>query len=121
LQAVKEITENFIESQKTIIRSIQSAWRPFNQNVNTTVNAWNSPEAVANAYSRFVSNVADNTVTYLRTTNNLVFASLDAYKTTMQHAKENTKQIFDINTKAAKTFEQYIPLYDQKVIFNNRE
>src|SRR3982751_4883637 len=79
---------------------------PYQQNVNTTVNAWNSPEAVANAYSRFVSNVADNTVTYLRTTNNLIFASLDAYKTTMQHAKENTKQIFDINTKAAKTFEQ---------------
>ena len=42
----------------------------------------------------------------MRTTNNLVFASLDAYKTTMQHAKENTKQIFDINSKAAKTFEQ---------------
>ena len=36
----------------------------------------------------------------------MVFASLDAYKTTMQHAKENTKQIFDINTKAAKTLEQ---------------
>jgi hypothetical protein len=57
----------------------------------------------------------------LRTTNNLVFVSLDVYKTTMQHAKENTKQILDINTKAAKTFEQYISLYDQKVIFNNRE
>jgi diadenosine tetraphosphate (Ap4A) HIT family hydrolase len=24
----------------------------------------------------------------------------------MQHAKENSKQIFDLNTKAAKTFEQ---------------
>jgi len=24
----------------------------------------------------------------------------------MEHAKENTKQIFDINTKTAKTFEQ---------------
>src|SRR3954467_2665780 len=106
LQSVKEITENYIESQKEIINSFQSAWGPYQQNVNTTVNSWNSPEAVANAYSRFISNVADNTVTYLRTTNNLVFASLDAYKTTMQHAKENTKQIFDINTKAAKTFEQ---------------
>src|SRR4051794_7506820 len=106
LQSVKEITENFIESQKTIIRSIQSAWGPYQQNFNTSINTWNSPEAVAHAYSRFVSNVADNTVTYLRTTNNLVFASLDAYKTTMQHAKENTKQIFDINSKAAKTFEQ---------------
>src|SRR3954468_4419138 len=106
LQAVKEITENYIESQKTIIRSIQSAWGPYQQNFNTSINTWNSPDAVAHAYSRFVSNVADNTVTYLRTTNNLVFASLDAYKTTMQHAKENTKQIFDINSKAAKTFEQ---------------
>ena len=75
-------------------------------NINTSINTRNSPEAVANAYSRFVSNVADNTVTYLRTTNNLVFASLDAYKTTMQHAKENSKQIFDLNTKTAKTFEQ---------------
>ena len=106
LQAVKEITENYIESQKTIIRSIQSAWGPYQQNFNTSINTWNSPEAAANAYSRFVSNIAGNTVTYLRTTNNLVFASLDAYKTTMQHAKENTKQIFDINSKTAKTFEQ---------------
>jgi hypothetical protein len=106
LQAAKEITEHFIESQKSIINSFQSAWGPYQQNFNNKVNTCMSPEAVANAYSRFVSNVADNTVTYLRTTNNLVFASLDAYKNTMQHAKENTKQIFDINTKTAKTIEQ---------------
>jgi hypothetical protein len=106
LQAVKEISENYIESQKAIINSFQSAWGPYQQNFKTSINTWNSPEAVANAYSRFVSNVADNNVTALRTTNNLVFASFDTYKTTMQHAKENTKQIFDINTKTAKTIEQ---------------
>jgi hypothetical protein len=79
----------------------------YQQNFNASINTWNSPEAVANAFCRFVSNVAYNIVTYLRTTNNLVFASLDAYKTTMQHAIENTKKkIFDINSKAAKTFEQ---------------
>src|SRR3954471_7561262 len=75
LQAVKEITENYIESQKSIINSFQSAWRPFNQNINTNINSWNSHEAAVNAYSRFVSNVADNTVSVSRTTNNLVFAS----------------------------------------------
>ena len=106
LQATKEITENYIESQKSIIRSFHSSWAPYQRNVSITVNTWNSPEAVVNAYSRFVSNVADNTVSTLRTTNNLVFASLDAYKTTMQNAKENTKQILDINTKTAQTFEQ---------------
>src|SRR6185437_12471973 len=81
LQATKEITENYIESQKSIIKSFHSAWSPYQQNFN-------------------------NKVTYLRTTNNLVFAGLDAYKTTMKHAKENTKQILDINTKTAQTFEQ---------------
>src|SRR3954451_16128387 len=106
LQAVKEITENYIESQKAIINSFQSAWRPYQQSLNNKVNTCISPEAAANAYSRIISTIADNSITALRTTNNLVFSSLDAYKTTMQHAKENTKQIFDINTKTAKTLEQ---------------
>jgi len=106
LQAVKEITDNYIESQKAIINSFQSAWRPYQQSLNNKVNTCISPEAAANAYSRIVSTIADNSITALRTTNNLVFSSLDAYKTTMQHAKENTKQIFDINTKTAKTLEQ---------------
>jgi len=114
LQDTKEISEHFIESQKSIINSFQSAWRPFNQNVNTTVNAWNSPEAVANAYSRFVSNVADNTVTYLRTTNNLIFASLDAYKTTMQHAKENTNRYLISIQKQQKHLNNISPFMIKK-------
>ena len=106
LQAVKEITENYIESQKSIINSFQSAWRPFNQNVNTTVNAWNSPDAATNAYSRLVSTCADNAVTYLRTTNNIIFSNIESMKSVMQQAKENSKQIFNQNVNAAKTFEQ---------------
>src|SRR3954452_22885153 len=106
LQAVKEITENYIESQKSIINSFQSAWRPFNQNINTHINSWNSPEAVANAYSRLVSTYADNAVTYLRTTNNIIFSNIESMKSVMQHAKDNSKQIFNQNVNAAKTFEQ---------------
>src|SRR4029079_18440689 len=68
LQTVKEITENYIESQKAIINSIQSAWKPYQRNFNTTVNTWIFPEYFANVYSRFVSNVADNTISALRTT-----------------------------------------------------
>ena len=106
MQAVKEITENYIESQKSIINSFQSAWRPFNQNFNTTVNTWNSPEAVANAYSRLVSAYADNAVTYLRTTNNIIFSNMDTMKSALQHAKDNSKHIFNQNVNVAKTFEQ---------------
>src|SRR3954453_5204234 len=106
LQSVKEITENYIETQKSIISSLQSAWRPYQQNVNTTVNSWNSPESVANAYSRFVSTFADNTVSALRTTNNIIFSNFDSWKSVMQQAKDNSKQIFNQNVNAAKTFEQ---------------
>src|SRR3954470_13395145 len=106
LQAVKEITENYIESQKSIINSFQSAWRPFNQNINTNINTWNSPEAVANAYSRLVSAYADNAVTYLRTTNSIIFSNMDTMKSVMQQAKDNSKHIFNQNVNVAKTFEQ---------------
>ena len=107
LQTAKEISESYIESQKTIINSIQSAWRPFNQNFNATVNnSCMSPEAAANAYSRFVSTVADNTVSALRATNNMIFSSLDSWRSTLQQAKENSKNLFNLNSNAAKTFEQ---------------
>ena len=106
LQSVKEITENYIESQKSIISSLQSSWRPYQQNVNTTVNSWVSPESVANAYSRFVSTFADNTVSALRTTNNIIFSNFDSWKSVLQQAKDSSKQIFNQNVNAAKTFEQ---------------
>ena len=38
MQDVKEITENFIESQKAMINSFQSAWRPYQQSLNNKVN-----------------------------------------------------------------------------------
>jgi hypothetical protein len=106
LQTTKEISENFIESQKTIIRSIQSAWSPYQRNFNHTVNSWNSPDAVVNAYSRWVSNVADNTVSAMRTTNSIIFSNIDSMKTVLQQAKDTSKQIFNQNVHAAKTFEQ---------------
>src|SRR3954449_2674457 len=106
LQAVKEISENYIESQKSIINSFQSAWRPYQQNFKTSINTWNSPQAVANAYSRLVSTYADNAVTYLRTTNNIIFSNIESMQSVMQHAKDNSKQIFNQNVNVAKTFEQ---------------
>jgi hypothetical protein len=106
LQTVKEISENYIESQKSIIHSLHSAWGPYQRNFSSTVNSWNSPEAVANAYSRFVSNVADNSVSALRIANNMIFSNLDSWKSTLQQAKDNSKQIFNLNSNTAKTFEQ---------------
>ena len=106
LQTAKEISENYIESQKSIINSLSSAWKPYNESFNVVVNSWNSPDSVVKAYSRFVSNVADNAVSAMRLTNNMIFSNMDSWKSVLQTAKDNSKHISNINVNAAKTFEQ---------------
>ena len=105
LQAAKEISEEYIESQKSVINSLQSAWKPYNESYNGMVTSFAHPDSMAKAYSRFVSNVADNAVSALRVTNNMIFSNLDSWKSGLQHAKDNSKHIFNQNVNAAKTFE----------------
>ena len=105
LQAAKEISEEYIESQKAIINSIQSAWKPYSESYNGMVNSFSSPDSIVKAYSRIVSNVADNAVSALRVTNNMIFSNLDSWKSVIEQAKDNSKQIFSQNVNAAKTFE----------------
>jgi hypothetical protein len=105
LQAAKEISEDYIESQKAIISSLQSAWKPYSESYNGMVTSFSSPDSIVKAYSRYVSNIADNAVSALRVTNNMIFSNLDSWKSGLQQAKDNSKQIFNQNVNAAKTFE----------------
>ena len=73
LQTAKDISEEYIDSQKEVVNSLQSAWRPYNEIYNGLVTNFYSPEAAINAYTRFVSNVADNTVSTIRLSNNVIF------------------------------------------------
>jgi hypothetical protein len=106
LQTAREISEEYIESQKSIINSLRSAWKPYSESYNGMVTCFAHPDSMVKAYSRFVSNVADNAVSSLRVTNNMIFSNLDSWKSGLQHAKDNSKQIFNQNVNAAKTFEQ---------------
>jgi hypothetical protein len=105
LQTAKEISENYIESQKAIINSLQSAWKPYNESFTGLVNNWNSAESVVKAYSRFVSNIADSAVSTMRLSNNMIFSNLDSWKSGLQQARDNSRHIFNQNVNAAKTFE----------------
>ena len=106
LQAAKEISEEYIESQKAIINSLQSAWKPYSESYNGLVNSFSSPDSIVKAYSRFVSNVADNAVSALRVTNNMIFSNLDSWKSGLEQAKDNSKHISNLSVNTAKTFEQ---------------
>jgi hypothetical protein len=106
LQTAKEISEEFIESQKSIINSLQSAWKPYNERYSNVVNTWNSPDSVVKAYSRFISTIADNAVSVLRLANNITLSTLDSWKSVLQQARDNSRHLSNLGINTAKTFER---------------
>jgi hypothetical protein len=105
LQTAKEISEEYIESQKAVINSLQSAWRPYSESYNSLVTSFASPDSMTKAYTKFVSSFADNAVSAIRLTNNMIFSNLDSMKSTLQQARDNAKQLSNLNVNAARTFE----------------
>lgn len=96
IQAIREVTDNFVESQKDIIVSSFRLWSD-----------WvSSPRQVAENYGKIVSRFADNAVAATRVLNNTVFANLDFVNTSVQHTKENVKELSKIGANTVKTFQQ---------------
>jgi len=106
IQATKDIADNFLDSQKEIIHSLQSLWIPYVENVqNSYWSYWTSPNRVTENYARAVSNITDSTIVANRLANNYIFASMDAWKNSMQHARDNAVEFSRLSTNVANTFE----------------
>jgi hypothetical protein len=96
IQAIREITDNYVESQKDILMNSFQIWS------NWTV----SPRQMAESYGKIVSSFADNAVAATRVINNTVFANIDSVNTSVQHTKENVKELSKIGVNTVKTFQQ---------------
>ena len=96
IQAIREITDNYVESQKDIIMNSFQIWSKW------TV----SPRQMAENYGKIVSSFADNAVAATRVINNTVFANIDSVNTSVQHAKENVKELSKIGANTVKIFQQ---------------
>jgi hypothetical protein len=107
IQAAREIADNFLESQKEIINSLQAAWVPYAESMYERFYAYcMSPRRMTEGYARMVSSFADNINTATRVANNMLFANMDAFKTSIQRARDNSRELSRIGVNAAKTFEQ---------------
>jgi hypothetical protein len=96
IQAIREITDNYVESQKDILMNSFQIWS------NWTV----SPREMAENYGKIVSSFADNAVAATRVMNNTVFANIDSVNTSVQHTKENVKELSKIGANTVKVFQQ---------------
>ena len=106
IEATKDIADNFLESQKEIIHSLQSLWIPYVENVqNSYWSYWTSPKRATENYARTVSNVTDSTIASTRLANNVLYATMEAWKTSIQYARDNAKEFSRLNANFAKTFE----------------
>jgi len=106
IQASKDIADNFLESQKEVIHSMQSLWVPYIENVqNSYASYWVSPQRFTENYARAVCNITDSTIVATRLANNDLFASMDAWKNSIQHARDNAKEFSRLSVNVANTFE----------------
>jgi hypothetical protein len=106
LQTAKEISDGYVESQKAVINLLQSAWGPYTETFNGLFASFASPDSMTKAYTKFVSNFADNAVSAMRLTNCFIFSNLDSMKSTLQQTKDNSKRLSNLTVNTAKTFEQ---------------
>ena len=108
IQAARDIADNYLESQKEIINSLQSAWVPQIEAANRvfTSNWMVSPRHLADNYARIVSSFADNTIAATKLVNNTMFANLEVFKTSVQNARDNVKEFSRIGVNSAKTLEE---------------
>lgn len=106
INAAREIADTYIESQREIISSVQSAWSPLVESFDrTNWNAIFSPGRVSEIYAYIVRNYADNLVTATKLANNTMFANMETFRTSLQQVKENLRDLSKIGVNAAKTFE----------------
>ena len=96
VQAIREVADTYIESQKDIIVNSFQLWS----------NWMISPRQVAEDYSNAVGNLADNAISATRLTNNAISANLQAFNTSVQAAKENIKEFSKMSGNTVKTFQQ---------------
>jgi hypothetical protein len=106
IDAAREIADTYIESQREIISSVQSAWSPLVESFDrTNWNAIFSPGRVSEIYAYIVSSYADNLVTATKLANNTMFANMETFRASLQQVKDNLRDLSKIGVNAAKTFE----------------
>jgi hypothetical protein len=99
--AARDSVENYLESQRKISNSFQTAWSSFFDNY-----IWMSPKKITEAYARLVSSLSDITIATIRMGNNMMFTNTEATKMFMQYTRENTSEMSRISVNAAKMLEE---------------
>lgn len=102
MDSAEEVTDNYLDSQKEIINSIQSTWTNYLE----TVYWWLSPRKMAEMYTQTVSSFANNAISAGRIWNKTMLANMDSSKAFLRRAKEASSDVSGMNINTARAFER---------------
>jgi hypothetical protein len=106
IQASKDIADNFLDSQKEVIDSFQSASERHIENMPNWYWANRmSPSVAAEWYAITVRNIVDSAIAMTNLANDAMFASMNAWKIMFQQTRDNMLQFSRLNANFARTFE----------------
>jgi hypothetical protein len=109
IDATQEIAHSFLDTQKEIINSFQSAWTPVAQRTPTNImgaTLFLSPEQIADIYARTIGAMTEAYVASTRMATNMMFAGLETTRATTNYARQNAKEAARITSNTARTFSQ---------------
>ena len=118
-EAMREITVTFLDSQKEVINSMQSAWAPFVERTGSggsdNNNYWMmgmmqpwwwwmgmSPRDMVNIYARSISAMTDLVTASTRMVTNMMFAGIEATRATTNYAKYSSRELAKVTSVTAK-------------------
>ncbi len=119
-EATREIADNFLDSQKEVINSMQSAWTPFAERTGGSGGGywmgmmqqpWSSwmglsPRDMGDIYARGISAMTDSLAAGTRMATNMMFAGIEATRATTNYARQNSREIARITSNTARIFGQ---------------
>jgi hypothetical protein len=105
-EATREIADNFLDSQKEVINSMQSAWTPVVHRTTGGIMAtpFFSPTQLADIYARTIGAITEAYIASIRMANNLLFAGIEATRATTNYTRQNSKEVARITSNTARTF-----------------
>lgn len=106
INAIKDMTNTFLESQKEVAKSLQAAYRPYAGNTGMMFWPWNNPQAFTEAYVRAVSDFADSSVAAARLSNDMMLAAMESARSSIEVARNNTRSLSGFYVESAHALEQ---------------
>src|SRR5215210_2355638 len=109
-----EIADNFLESQKEVINSVESAWAPIAERIGQVSHYWTargmtpffSPSGMVDVYARTIGAMTEAYVASTRVATNMMFAGMEATRATTNYARQNSREASRITSNTDRTFAQ---------------